>query len=69
MCDQDNTVGVMTGYGLNDWEVRVQVLVGAKFFSFPCCPDWFRDPYPVGTGGPFPGGKVARVYNWPLASN
>jgi hypothetical protein len=26
-------------------------------------------PYPVGTRGSFPGGKVARVRSWPLTSN
>jgi hypothetical protein len=60
---RDSVVGIATGYELDDQEVRVQVPIGSRIFSSPCCPD--RRPgahsasYPMGTRGSFPGGKVA----------
>jgi hypothetical protein len=41
---QDSVVGITTGYGLDDQGVGVQVPVGARIFSSPCCPDWLWGP-------------------------
>jgi hypothetical protein len=45
---RDSAVGIVTGYGLDDKGVGVQVLVGSG--AHPAS-------YPKGTGGSFPGGK------------
>jgi hypothetical protein len=39
-----SVVGIATGYGLNDQEVRVRVPVGSRIFSSPHRPDRFRGP-------------------------
>jgi hypothetical protein len=36
----DSVVGIVTGYGLDDQGVWVQVLVGSRIFSSPRHPDW-----------------------------
>jgi hypothetical protein len=44
------------GYGLDDWEVGVQVPVGSRFFTSPCCPDRLCGPPNLlynGYGGSF----------------
>jgi hypothetical protein len=41
---QDSTVDIATGYGLDKQKVGVQVLVGTRFFSSPCHPDWLCGP-------------------------
>jgi hypothetical protein len=38
---RDSSVGIATGYGLDDRGVGVRVPVGARFFSSPRCPDRF----------------------------
>jgi hypothetical protein len=49
----DSAVGIVTGYRLDERGVRVQVLVGPRIFSSPCCSDRFWGhpaSYPTGTG-------------------
>jgi hypothetical protein len=41
---QDSTAGIATGYGPDDWGVRVQVPVGSRIFSSPHRPDQLWDP-------------------------
>jgi hypothetical protein len=55
----ESAVGIVTGYILDSQRVGVQVLVGAGFFSFPCCPGPHPSSHPVGTRGSFPSNKVA----------
>jgi hypothetical protein len=40
----DSAVGIATDYGLDGWGVAVWVLVGARIFSSPHCPDQFWGP-------------------------
>jgi hypothetical protein len=54
--------GIATGYGLDNRGIGVRVTVGSRIFSSPRRPDRLWDPtasYPRGTGGSFPGVKVA----------
>jgi hypothetical protein len=60
----DSTVGIATGYGLNDTGVGVRVPVGSGIFSSPRRPDGsgaHPASYPMGTKGSFLGSKVAEV--------
>jgi hypothetical protein len=41
---RDNSVGIATGYGLDDCRVGVRVPVGAKILSPTSCPDWLWGP-------------------------
>jgi hypothetical protein len=53
---RDSIVGRTTGYGLDNREVGVRVLVGSRIFSSPQHPDWlWAHPasYPMGTKGSF----------------
>jgi hypothetical protein len=64
---RDSVVGIATGYELDDQEVGVRVLVGAKIITSPCGPDRFwvhPTSYPMGTGG-----KAAGAWSWPLTSS
>jgi hypothetical protein len=57
---RDSVVGIVTGYGLDNRGVGVQVPVGSRIFSSPCRPDRsgvHPTSYPMGTGGSFPGVK------------
>jgi hypothetical protein len=58
----DSSVGIATGYGLDDRGVGVRVPVGSRFFSSPRRPDWLwgqpKSPIQC-TGALSPGGKVA----------
>jgi hypothetical protein len=60
------------GYGLDDWGSRVWFLAGAGNFSLHHFVQHSTGAhpasYPVGTRGSFPGGKVVRVWSWPLTS-
>jgi hypothetical protein len=39
-----SAVGIATGYGLDDWGIRVQVPVGSRIFSSPNLTDWLWGP-------------------------
>jgi hypothetical protein len=57
--DLDSSVGIATGYGLDDRGVGVRVPVESRSFSSPLCPDQFEGPSslpPNGYGGLFPRG-------------
>jgi hypothetical protein len=41
---QDSSVGLATGYGLDDQDVGVRVSVGSKIFTSPCRPDRLWGP-------------------------
>jgi hypothetical protein len=60
-----NSVGIVLDYGLDNWDSRVQFLVGAGNFSLHHC---FHNgsgahtaSYPMGTRDSFPGDKLARA--------
>jgi hypothetical protein len=60
---QDSTVGIATGYRLDDQRVRVQVPVGSRIFSSPSHPDRFWGPPSLLSNGYwrlFPQGKSDR---------
>jgi hypothetical protein len=44
MRSRDSSVGIATGYGLNDWGVGVRVPVGSRIFFFPRRPDRLWGP-------------------------
>jgi hypothetical protein len=58
------THGIATSYWLDDGGVEVRVPVGS---SRPALGS--TKPHPMGTGGSFPGCKVAGAWRWPLTSN
>jgi hypothetical protein len=69
---RDSAVGIATGYGLDDWEVEVRVLVGSRILTSPCRPDQLWGPPNLlynGYWGLFPGGNAAGAWSWPLTSN
>jgi hypothetical protein len=41
---RDSSVGIATGYGLDDREVGLRVPVGSRIFSSPRPPDWHWGP-------------------------
>jgi hypothetical protein len=61
----DSSVGIVLGYGLDDWGSRIRFLVGAGNFSLhhhiQNSSGTYPASYPMGTRGCFPAGKVARV--------
>jgi hypothetical protein len=59
---RDSSVGIATGYRLDDQRVGVRVPVGERIFTSPCvqtCPGAHSASYPMGTGGSFAGDKAA----------
>jgi hypothetical protein len=63
-CNNSTVAGIETGYRLDAQGVGVQVLVGARIFTFPCHPDRLWGPPGLlssGYWGPFPGGKVIEA--------
>jgi hypothetical protein len=65
-------VGIAIGYGLDDREVGVRVLVGPRIFSFPRRPDLLWGPPNLLSNwyhGIFPEGKAAGAWNWLLTSS
>jgi hypothetical protein len=65
MCQEnrDSSVGIETGYGLDDWGSRVRFPAGAGNFSLQHRVQNGSGAHlascPMGTGGYFPGGKAA----------
>jgi hypothetical protein len=58
---RDSSVGIVTGYGLDDRGVGVRIPVGSRIFCSPQCPHRLLGPpsYSMGIGDYFPGGKAA----------
>jgi hypothetical protein len=60
---RDGSVGIALGYGLDDWSSRVRFPSGAGNFSLhhrvQNGSGTHPASYPMGTRGPFPGGKAA----------
>jgi hypothetical protein len=52
----------VSDYGLDDQAIEIRFLIGAEDFSFSSCVQTGSGAhpasYPMGTGGPFPGGKA-----------
>jgi hypothetical protein len=59
---RDTSVGIALGYGMYDRGSRVRFPAGAGNVSLQPA------SYPMGTKGPFHGGKAAGAWNWPLTS-
>jgi hypothetical protein len=58
---QESTIGIATGYGLEDREVGVRFPVRSRIFTSPCRPDrlWGSPNLPnIGYRGLFPVGKA-----------
>jgi hypothetical protein len=62
---RDSSVGITTGYGLDDQGVGVRVPMRSRIFCSPRRPD----RYPMGTEGSFPRDKAAGAWSWPLTSS
>jgi hypothetical protein len=60
---RDSAVGIATGYGLDDREVGVRVLVGSRIFSSPRRPDRRWGPPNLLSNG------YRGVWSWPLNSS
>jgi hypothetical protein len=62
---QDSSVGIATGYGLDDQTIRVRFPAGAGNFSLrhyvQTGPGAHSASYPMGTGGLFPRGKATEA--------
>jgi hypothetical protein len=56
------SIGLVSGYGLDDWVIEVRSWAEAKDFSSILCVKTSSGAHPasctMGTGGPFPGGKA-----------
>jgi hypothetical protein len=69
---RNNTVGIATAYWLNDQEIWVWIPVRQEFSLLHVVQtgcEAHPTSYSVGTGGFFPGGKVAGTWSWPLTSS
>jgi hypothetical protein len=69
---RDNSVGIATGYGLDDPMTGFRFPEGAGNFSLrhhvQTGSGVHPASYPMGTGSSFTGGKAAGAWNWPLTS-
>jgi hypothetical protein len=54
-----NSGSIVSDYGLDDRAIGVRSPEGAKDFSYNLCVQTGSGAHPMGTGGPFPGGKSA----------
>jgi hypothetical protein len=67
-----SSVGIATGYGLDDQCSGVRCPAGAEKFSLlhrvQTGSGARPTSYPMGTGVSFPGGKAAEAWSWPLTS-
>jgi hypothetical protein len=70
---RDSSVGIVTGYGLDDRGSLVRFPAGAGNFSLhhrvQTGSGAHPASYPMGTRGSFPGGKAAGARSWPLTSS
>jgi hypothetical protein len=62
---------IVSDFGLDDRAIEVRSPAGAKDFSSSICVQTGSGAHPascpMGTGGPFPGGKsAAGAWRWPL---
>jgi hypothetical protein len=68
-----SSVGIVTGYGLDNRGIRIWVLVGSRIWTSPYHQTGsgaHQFSYPMGIGAPgAPGDKEARAWSWQLASN
>jgi hypothetical protein len=68
----DSSVGIALGYELDDRGSRVRFPAGPGNFSLhhrvQNGSGAHPASYPMGTRGPFPGGKAADAWSWPLTS-
>jgi hypothetical protein len=59
-----SSVSIVSGYGLDDRAIEVRSPAGAKGFSFSLCVHTGSGAHPascpMGTGGPFTGGKALQ---------
>jgi hypothetical protein len=70
--NRGSSVGIATGYGLDDHGVGVRVPMGEEFsllHGIPTGSGAHPASYPLGTWGSFPGGKVAGAWIWPLTNS
>jgi hypothetical protein len=58
--NQDNVVGIVSGYRLDDGRVGDRVPVASKIF-ISRHPDWLWDPPSLLSKGSFPRGKTGRA--------
>jgi hypothetical protein len=69
---RDSSVGIVTGYGLDDQMIGIRFPARAGSFSLrhriQTGSGAHPASYPVGTGGSFPGDKAAGAWSWPLTS-
>jgi hypothetical protein len=66
--NQDSSVGIVTGYGLEGWRVGVQILVGQEFSFLHVIhtgPGVHPTFYTIGNKGSFLRGKAAGTWSWP----
>jgi hypothetical protein len=69
---RDNTVGIATGYGMEDRGVGVRVTVGSRIFSSRRRPDRIWGLASLLSNGYWeflPRGNVAGAWSWPFTSN
>jgi hypothetical protein len=71
-CTIDGAVRIATAYGLDNQGVGVRVPVVTRISLLDIVQTGsgvHPTSYPVGTRDPFPGGKAAGSWSWPLTSN
>jgi hypothetical protein len=70
---RDSAASIAIGYGLDNWRIRAQVLIGSRIFSSPHSWDQFWGPPSFLSNGYwgafFPRVKQSELGRWPLVSN